>query len=89
MAIIRPTRVVLKYFNFEKDVDPNVLVRVFNFATKVNAKTLYIYIYIYINVFNYMLRYITSDWCHNYMLKFPNCTFSKLTQAFCKRHQKT
>jgi hypothetical protein len=23
------------------------------------------------------------------MSKFPNCIFSKLTQAFCKRHQKT
>jgi hypothetical protein len=36
---IRPNRVVFKYPNFKKDVNPNVHVKVFNFVVKVNAKT--------------------------------------------------
>jgi hypothetical protein len=39
--------------------------------------------------FSYTLRDMASDWCHNYMSKFPNYIFSKLTLAFCKHHQKT
>jgi hypothetical protein len=57
----------------------------FNFVVKANAKTSKEYI---INVFSNMQKYMTLDWCHNYMLEFPNCTFSELTQAFCKCHQK-
>jgi hypothetical protein len=58
----------------------------FNFAVKANPNTFLNHI---INVFNYMLRDITLDWCHNYMSKFLNCTFLELTHAFCKLHQKT
>jgi hypothetical protein len=58
----------------------------FNFVIKANAKTFEEYI---INAFSYMLRNTTSNWCHNYMSKFLEYTFSELTQAFCKRHQKT
>jgi hypothetical protein len=36
-----------------------------------------------------MLRNTTLDWCHNYMLEFPNYIFSKLIEAFCKHHWKT
>jgi hypothetical protein len=36
-----------------------------------------------------MLRNMASYWCHNYMSKFPNCIFSKLTHAFCKHRWKT
>ncbi len=57
----------------------------FNFVVKANVKTYEKYI---INAFNYLLRDTTLNWCHNYMSKFPNGTFSKLTQPFCKRHQK-
>jgi len=73
---VRQNMVVLKYPNFEKDVDPNVHVSMFNFVVKINAKTFKKYI---INVFSYVLRNMTSEWCHNYMSKFPNYTFSKLT----------
>jgi hypothetical protein len=68
--------VALKYPDFKKDVDPNVHVRMFNSVVKANAKTFEEYI---INVFSYTLRDTTSYWCHNYMLEFPNCTFSNLT----------
>ncbi len=77
--------VALKYPDFKKDIDLDVNVRMFNFVVKANAKTSKEYI---INVFSYMLKDMTSDWCHNYMLEFPNCIFSELTQAFCKCHQK-
>jgi hypothetical protein len=36
---IRPNMVAFKYLDFKKDVDPNVHVKVFNFAMNVNAKT--------------------------------------------------
>jgi len=29
------------------------------------------------------------DWCHNYMLEYPDYTFSDITQAFCKCHRRT
>jgi len=77
--------IVLKYHDFKKDVDLDVHVNVFNFIVKVNAKTFKEYIII---AFNYMLRDITWDWCHNYMSKFPDYTFLELTKAFCKCHRK-
>ncbi len=57
----------------------------FNSVVKANAETSNEYIII---MFNYTLR-DTSNWCHNYMSKFPNYAFLELTQAFCKCHQKT
>jgi hypothetical protein len=78
--------VALKYPDFKKNVDQNVHVRMFNSIVRVNAKTFEKYI---INVFSYMLRNTTSDYCHNYLSKFHHYIFSRLTQAFCKRHQKT
>jgi hypothetical protein len=77
--------VALKYPNFKKDVDPNAHVKVFNFTIKENVKTYEKYI---INAFNYMLREITSNWCHNYMSKFPDYSFLELTHAFYKHHRK-
>jgi hypothetical protein len=82
---VRPNRVAFKYPDFKKDVDPNVPVGMFNFAIKANAKISEDYI---INAFSYRLKDTTSDSCHNYMSKFLDCTFSKLTQAFCKCHWK-
>ncbi len=69
---VRPNRVALKYFDFKKDVDPNAHVTMFNFIIKTNVETSEECI---INVVNYALRYITSDWCHNYMSKFPTVLF--------------
>jgi len=83
---VRPNKVVLKYLNFKKDVDLDTRVKVFNSIVKTNAKTFEKYI---INAFNYMLKDMALDWCHNYMSEFPDCTFSKLTQALCKCHRKT
>ncbi len=83
---VRPNRVAFKYPNFKKDVDPNVHVRMFNFVLKTNVEIFEIYI---INAFNYTFRDTTSNWCHNYMSKFPNFTFLGLSQVICKRYQKT
>jgi hypothetical protein len=58
---------------------------VFYSKVKVNVETSKGHI---INAFGFMLKDTTSAWCHNYMSEFPNCTFSKLTHAFCKHHQK-
>ncbi len=58
----------------------DVHIKVFNFVVKANAESFEEYI---INVFNYMLKDTTLDWCHNYMSKFPNYIYLKFTQAFC------
>jgi hypothetical protein len=50
-----------------------------------NAKTSEEYI---MNACSYTLRDTALDWCHNYMLEFPNYIFSKFTHAFCKHHRK-
>jgi hypothetical protein len=66
---VRPNRVVLKYFDFKKNVDPNVHVKVFNSIVKDNVETSEKYI---INAFNYTLRDTTSDWvtitCQNFLI---------------------
>jgi len=80
---VRANKVAFKYPNFKKDVDLDAHVRMFNFVVKANVKTFEKYI---ISAFSYTFKDMTSDWCHNYMSEFPNCIFSKLTQAFCKRH---
>ncbi len=82
---VRSNKVAFKYPNFKKDVDLDVHVKVFNSIVKANVKAFEEYI---INAFSYMLRDKTSNWCHNYMSKFPNCTFLELRQAFCKCHRK-
>ncbi len=69
-------KVAFNYFDFKKDVNPNVHVRVFNFVVKANVETSKEYIII---AFGYMQRNITSDWCHNYTLEFLNYIFSELT----------
>jgi hypothetical protein len=51
---VRPNKVVLKYLDFKKNVNPNVHVRMFNSVIKANAKTSEKYI---INVFSYTKRY--------------------------------
>jgi len=73
---IKLNRVALKYLDFKTNVDLNVHVRMFNSLVKANVETSEEYI---INVFSYMLRDTTLDWCHNYMSKKIDCTFSKLT----------
>jgi len=61
---VRPNKVALKYLDFKKNVDPDAHVEVFNFVVKANAKTSKEYI---INMFNYILKDTTSNWCHNYI----------------------
>ncbi len=58
----------------------------FNSIVKADAETSKEYV---INAFNYTLRDMASNWCRNYMSKFPDYTFLELTQTFCKCHQKT
>ncbi len=76
---VRPNKIVFMYLDFKKDVDPNVHVKVFNFVVKTNVETSEKYI---INVFNYMLKYTTSYWCHNYILKFLDYVFWSLHKHF-------
>jgi hypothetical protein len=57
----------------------------FNSIIKENVETSEKYI---INVFNYMLRDITSNWCRNYMSKLLDYIVLEFTQAFCKCHRK-
>jgi hypothetical protein len=82
---IRPNKVAFRYPNFKKNVNLNVHVRVFNFVEKTNAKTFEEYT---INAFTYTLRDTTSNWCHNYMSEFLNCTFFRayisILQIFSK-----
>jgi hypothetical protein len=52
----------------------------FNYVVKVNEIFYKEYI---INAFNYMLRDMASNWCYNYMSKFPNCIFLEF-----KHHRK-
>jgi hypothetical protein len=47
---VRPNMVAFKYFDFKKDVDPYVHVRMFNSIVKANAETFKEYV---ITVFNY------------------------------------
>jgi hypothetical protein len=52
---------------------------VFNFVVKENAETSKEYI---ISALSYMLKDMASNWCHNYMLKFPNIFFQSLHKHF-------
>jgi hypothetical protein len=63
------------YPNYKKNVNLDVHVRVFNVTIKTNGETYEEYI---INAFSYALRKMASNWCHNYMSKFLNYSFSKL-----------
>ncbi len=83
---VRPNMVALKYPNFFKNDNLDVHVKMFNFVIKANAETSEEYI---INVFSYMLRNTTLDYCQNYMSKFFDYIFKKFTHAFCKHHRKT
>jgi len=73
---VRPNKVTFKYPNFKKEIDLYVHVKMFNSIVKTNVETSKEYI---INVFSYMLRDMASDWCHNYMSKFFDCTFLEIT----------
>jgi hypothetical protein len=55
---VRPNRVVFKYFDFKKNVDPNAHVKMFDFVIKANAKTSKEYI---ITMFSYTLKDTTLD----------------------------
>jgi hypothetical protein len=66
ISIARPYRSALKYQDYKKNVNPNVHVKVINANVKTNGKIFEEYI---INAFNTM-KETTSNWCHNYMLKF-------------------
>jgi len=73
---VRPNRVAFKYLDLKKD-DLVVHVIMFNSTVKANPKTFKKHI---INVFSYMLKDVTLDWCHNYMSKFLNCIFGAYTR---------
>lgn len=60
--MVKPYRSTLKYPNYKKDVDPNARVKLFQAIVRENGKTFKDYI---INAFNYTLRKMASDWCHN------------------------
>jgi hypothetical protein len=60
--MVRPYRSTLKYPNYKKDVDPYAHVKLFQTTVRENWKTFKDYI---INAFNYTLRKMASNWCHN------------------------
>jgi len=80
---VRPNKVALKYHDFKENVDLYAHVKGFNFVVKVKVETFEEYI---ISVFNYTLKDMASDLCHNYMLKKINCIFLEFTHSFCKCH---
>jgi len=61
---VRPNIIALEYPHLNKDVDPDVHVKVFNSTIKVNAKKSREYI---INAFSCTLKDMALNWCHNYM----------------------
>ncbi len=75
-SMAKPYWSTLKYPYYKKNAGLDAQVRVFQTIVKANGKTLEEYI---INVFNYTLREMTLDLCHNYMLEFLECIFKKLT----------
>jgi uncharacterized protein YcsI (UPF0317 family) len=76
MVITLSQIVAFKYIDFKKHANLDAHVKMFNFVVKTNVETFEEYIN---NAFRYKLKNITSDWYHNYMSKFLDCTFSKLT----------
>ncbi len=82
----RPYWSTLKYPDYKKGANLNVHVKVFQATIKMNGET---FDKCVTNAFNYTMKETTSDWCHNYMLEFPNYVFFELTQTFYKCHQKT
>jgi hypothetical protein len=80
-----PYQSTLKYLNHKKDANPNAHVNVFHIAVRTNGETSKEYT---INAFNYTLKETASNWCQNYMSKFPNYSFYELMQVFCKHHCK-
>ncbi len=80
-----PYQLVLKYLDYKKDLDLDVCVRVFYETVRTNGETSMEYI---INAFNYTLKEMASDWCHNYMSNFLDYIFFELTQMFYKCHWK-
>jgi hypothetical protein len=60
--MVTPYLSTLKYLHYNKDADQYVHVKLFQAIVRANGKTSKEYI---INAFNYTLRKMTSDWCHN------------------------
>jgi hypothetical protein len=54
----------LNYFEYKKNYDSNVHVRVFKVATKINDEMVDEKM---ANLFNFTLRNNALDWCNNYM----------------------
>jgi len=82
-SVAKPYRSTLKYPYYKKNTNPNAHVRIFEAIVRANRKTSKEYI---VNVFNYILKEMILNWCHNYMLEFLDCIIFKLIQTFCKGH---
>ncbi len=68
----------LQYPTYVKDAH----IRVFKKAIKINGEIVEFDI---INLFSFTPRVRIFEWGENYVQDYPNCTFEKLEQAFCKR----
>ncbi len=64
------------------DSDPDVQIKVFKKAIKVNGEIMEADI---INLFGFTFRINIFEWGENFVQDHPNCTFEKLEQTFCKR----
>ncbi len=52
-----------------KDSGPDVHVKVFKVAIRINGETEDVYI---VNLFSFTFKDIVFDWCNNYMGDYPN-----------------
>jgi hypothetical protein len=72
----------LQYPTYVKDTNPDVHIKIFKKAIKVNGETMEVDI---ISLFGFILRDKIYEWRENYIQDHPNCTFDKLEQVVCKQ----
>jgi hypothetical protein len=77
----RPFKRPLNYLEYKKNYDPDVHVRVFKAAIKVNNETTNEEIK---NMFNFTLKNNAFNWFNNYIRSNPNYRYADLEQVFCK-----
>jgi hypothetical protein len=68
----KPYRRPLNYFEYVKNLNPNVHVKVFKTIIKANGETEDVKI---VNMFSFTLKYTMYNWCNNYMGDYLECIF--------------
>jgi hypothetical protein len=65
-----------------KDTNPNVHIRFFKKASRVNGET--VELVDIINLFGFTLQENVLEWGEIFVQNYPNSTFKELEQTFCK-----